>query len=153
MRRHCGGRWQYASGEEQCHPRRGHRHRSDAAALHSRIRAGIRPLPLLPRRDVPLFINAFFIALAAFLVFKLLGVPSHGDVEASQFQRQRLILAALGILITAPSIYLAYQMVEENLRDMQVKSFISEDMDFQTTSVVSYTVKATSSPSISWARC
>ena len=87
------------------------------------------------------FINAFFIALAAFLVFKLLGVPSHGDVEASQFQRQRLILAALGILITAPSIYLAYQMVEENLRDMQVKSFISEDMDFQTTSVVSYTVK------------
>lgn len=88
------------------------------------------------------FINAFFIALAAFLVFKLLGVPSHGDVvEASQFQRQRLILVALGILITAPSIYLAYQMVEENLRDMQVKSFISEDMDFQTTSVVSYTVK------------
>ena len=50
-----GGRWQYASGEEQCHPRRGHRHRSDAATLHSRIRAGIRPLPLLPRRDVPLF--------------------------------------------------------------------------------------------------
>lgn len=87
------------------------------------------------------FINAFFIALAAFLVFKVLGVPSHGDVAASQFQRQRIILAALGILITAPSIYLAYQMVEENLRDMQVKSFISEDMDFQTTSVVSYTVK------------
>lgn len=27
------------------------------------------------------FINAFFIALAAFLVFKLLGVPSHGDVR------------------------------------------------------------------------
>lgn len=87
------------------------------------------------------FINAFFIALAAFLVFKVLGVPSHGDVAASQFQRQRIILAALGILITAPSIYLAYQMVEENLRDMQVKSFISEDMDSQTTSVVSYTVK------------
>ena len=31
------------------------------------------------------FINAFFIALAAFLVFKVLGVPSHGDVAASQF--------------------------------------------------------------------
>ena len=87
------------------------------------------------------FINAFFIALAAFFVFKVLDVPSHGDITASQFQRQRLILAALGILITAPSIYLAYQMVEENLRDMQVKNFISEDMDFQTTSVVSYTVK------------
>jgi len=86
------------------------------------------------------FINAFFIALAAFFVFKVLDVPSHGDITASQFQ-QRLILAALGILITAPSIYLAYQMVEENLRDMQVKNFISEDMDFQTTSVVSYTVK------------
>lgn len=87
------------------------------------------------------FINAFFIALASFLVFKLLGVPSHGDVEASQFQRQRLILAALGILITAPSIYLAYQMVEENLVSMQIKSFLHEDMDFPTTSVVSYTVK------------
>ena len=86
------------------------------------------------------FINAFFIALAAFFVFKVLDVPSQGDITASQFQ-QRLILAALGILITAPSIYLAYQMVEENLRDMQVKNFISEDMDFQTTSVVSYTVK------------
>lgn len=44
-------------------------------------------------------------------------------------------------MITAPSIYLAYQMVEENLVSMQIKSFLHEDMDFPTTSVVSYTVK------------
>ena len=134
VRRHCGGRWQYASGEEQCHPRRGHRNRSDAAALHSRIRAGIRPLPLLPRRDVPLFHQR--------LLHRTRGLPRlqspRRPIASISGASSRV---ALGILITAPSIYLAYQMVEENLRDMQVKSFISEDMDFQTTSVVSYTVK------------
>lgn len=141
MRWHCRCRWQYTPGKEQCHPWRGHRHSSDAAALHGRIRAASGHYSFFLGAMYLFFINAFFIALASFLVFKLLGVPSHGDVEASQFQRQRLILAALGILITAPSIYLAYQMVEENLVSMQIKSFLHEDMDFPTTSVVSYTVK------------
>lgn len=87
------------------------------------------------------FINAFFIALSSFIVFKILGVRAQSHIEETQFRRQRLVLVVIGFLITLPSIYLAYQMVEDNLRDTEIKNFISNNMDFQSTSVVSYTIK------------
>nr|WP_288698537.1 DUF389 domain-containing protein [uncultured Allisonella sp.] len=87
------------------------------------------------------FINAFFIALSSFLVFKLLNVPPHGNTAEAHFRKQRLILATLGLLITVPSIYLAQQTVKDTLREVQVKSFIQTDMNFEKTSVVSYSLK------------
>lgn len=87
------------------------------------------------------FINAFFIALSSFLVFKILKVPPHGDIAEAHFRKQRLVLVTLGLLITIPSIYLAHQTVKDALQEVQVKSFIQTDMQFEKTSVVSYTLK------------
>lgn len=87
------------------------------------------------------FINAFFIALSSFLVFKVLKVPPHGNIAEAHFRKQRLVLVTLGLLITIPSIYLAHQTVKNALQEVQVKSFIQTDMQFEKTSVVSYALK------------
>ena len=87
------------------------------------------------------FINAFFIALSSFLVFKILKVPPHGNVAEAHFRKQRLILVILGLLITIPSIYMAHLTVKDALQEVQVKSFIETNMNFEKTSVVSYTLK------------
>ena len=87
------------------------------------------------------FINAFFIALSSFLVFKILKIPPHGNIAEAHFRKQRLVLVTLGLLITIPSIYLAHQTVKDALQEVQVKSFIQTDMQFEKTSVVSYALK------------
>lgn len=87
------------------------------------------------------FINAFFITLSSFLVFKVLKVPPHGNIAEAHFRKQRLVLVTLGLLITIPSIYLAHQTVKDALQEVQVKSFIQTDMQFEKTSVVSYALK------------
>ena len=87
------------------------------------------------------FINAFFIVLSSFLVFKVLKVPPHGNIAEAHFRKQRLVLVTLGLLITIPSIYLAHQTVKDALQEVQVKSFIQTDMQFEKTSVVSYALK------------
>lgn len=87
------------------------------------------------------FINTFFIALSSFLVFKVLKVPPHGNIAEAHFRKQRLVLVTLGLLITIPSIYLAHQTVKNALQEVQVKSFIQTDMQFEKTSVVSYALK------------
>lgn len=81
------------------------------------------------------FINAFFIALSSFLVFKILKVPPHGNVAEAHFRKQRLILVILGLLITIPSIYMAHLTVKDALQEVQVKSFIETNRNLNTEEV------------------
>ena len=87
------------------------------------------------------FINAFFIALSAFLVFKILGTPLHGNIHEAHFRKQRIILIIMGLLITVPSLYFANKTVQDSLKDRQVQIFLSEKMEFKKTGVVSYSLQ------------
>ena len=87
------------------------------------------------------FINAFFIALSAFLVFKILGTPLHGNIHEAHFRKQRIILIIMGLLITVPSLYFANKTVQDSLKDEQVRIFLSEKMEFEKTGVVSYSLQ------------
>lgn len=84
------------------------------------------------------FINCFFITFSSFLIFKILRVPVHGNVSETHFRYQRWLLSICGLLVTVPSLYMAYVTVNENIRDSQVKTFISRDMDLDASSVVAY---------------
>ena len=134
-------RREHAERKEQCHPRRRHRHGTDAAPLYGRLWAGSGNHTFFLGALYLFFINAFFIALSSFLVFKVLKVPPHGNIAEAHFRKQRLVLVTLGLLITIPSIYLAHQTVKDALQEVQVKSFIQTDMQFEKTSVVSYALK------------
>ena len=84
------------------------------------------------------FINCFFITFSSFLIFKILRVPVCGSVSEAHFRYQRWFLIICGLVVTVPSLYMAYVTANENIRDSQVKSFISQDMDLEASSVVAY---------------
>ena len=84
------------------------------------------------------FINCFFITFSSFLIFKILRVPVCGGVSEAHFRYQRWFLIVCGLVVTVPSLYMAYVTANENIRDSQVKSFISQDMDLEASSVVAY---------------
>lgn len=83
----------------------------------------------------------FFITLSAFLVFKVLRVPASTTVNESHMQYQRTILLIAGIVITIPSIYMAYLTVNDNIRDTQIKTFIAKEVASEKVSAVSYAFK------------
>ncbi len=84
------------------------------------------------------FINGFFIALASFIIFKLMRIPAALEVNSSHLAVQRWALIVLGIGITVPSICMAYRSVDANLAESQIKSFIAQEVDLPASSVVSY---------------
>ncbi|WP_251441386.1 DUF389 domain-containing protein [Veillonella intestinalis] len=84
------------------------------------------------------FINSFFIILSAFIIFKLLRVPPKKYAEDSHKNYQKGILVLLGILITVPSIYMAYLTVDKTIRDDQIQTFLATELNMVHTSIVSY---------------
>lgn len=86
------------------------------------------------------FINSFFIALASFIIFKLMRIPCSQTADALHFKRQCWALWILGFVVTVPSFYTAYQSVDASLVESQVKTFISQEARLPMASVVSYKV-------------
>ncbi len=87
------------------------------------------------------FINAFFITLSGYFIFKLLDVPMSETISPAHFRFQRHILLLLGIVITIPSIYMAGTTVRESIRTSQIESFINQDMDLHAANVIFYQLK------------
>lgn len=88
------------------------------------------------------FINAFFIALASFIIFKILGVPAaRGGIEEGIFQHQKRTLFLLGMIITIPSIYMAYQSVQQQFIQAQTEQYIKKEVQFTDSSVISHAIK------------
>ncbi|MDY3974019.1 MAG: TIGR00341 family protein [Veillonella caviae] len=84
------------------------------------------------------FINAFFISLSAYFIFKLLRVPPVVYPDQEHKSYQKIILIVLGFVVTIPSIYMAYLTVGDNIREQQIKTFISKEIDHTSMSVISY---------------
>lgn len=87
------------------------------------------------------FINGFFIAFSSFLIFKALKVPMAHDISEAHYHFQQHVLIAVGFIITIPSIYMAYLTVNDNIRDSQVQTFVSQDMDLDSANVVAYNLE------------
>ncbi|MBQ7454410.1 MAG: DUF389 domain-containing protein [Selenomonadaceae bacterium] len=87
------------------------------------------------------FINSFFICLSAFAVLKILRVPAKEYVSEKNFRRQRIFLTVLGVLIILPSLRMAYISVQENLQNVQTKSYIDNFFNKEARQVVSYKLK------------
>jgi uncharacterized hydrophobic protein (TIGR00271 family) len=69
-------------------------------------------------------INAIFIALATFIVLKLLNFPMHKYANAARRQRYKLIAAVVGIVVMAPAVYTFINVYKENKINTQMATFI-----------------------------
>ena len=84
------------------------------------------------------FINSFFICLSAFVVLKILRVPAKEYVSAENFRRQRIFLTVLGVLIILPSLRMAHISIQENLQNVQTKTYIEKFFNTNSRQAVSY---------------
>lgn len=86
------------------------------------------------------FINSFFICLTAFIVLKIIDIPSKVERDSVEFSRQKRYLLTASILVTLPSCFFAYQSVQENLENEQAKSYIEENFKAPPRLAISYTL-------------
>ena len=86
------------------------------------------------------FINSFFICLTAFIVLKIIDIPSKIERNSVEFSRQKRYLMAFAVLVTLPSCFFAYQSVQENLENEQAKIYIEENFKALPHLAISYTL-------------
>lgn len=73
-------------------------------------------------------INTIFIALAGFLVLKLLAFPMHKYANAKKRKRNATIATVLGIAVMIPAIFTFIQVFEENQIQNQFSNFIENEI-------------------------
>ena len=86
------------------------------------------------------FINSFFICLTAFIVLKIIDIPSKIERNSVEFSRQKRYLMVFAVLVTLPSCFFAYQSVQENLENEQAKIYIEENFKAPPRLAISYTL-------------
>ncbi|GAK94424.1 putative integral membrane protein [Nonlabens ulvanivorans] len=75
-------------------------------------------------------INAVFIALATFLVCKLLKFPMVKYANQAKRKRVSRVASLIGFLVLLPSIYLFYQLYQDQLKQIAVDKYVKEIVDY-----------------------
>ncbi|MEO9569698.1 MAG: DUF389 domain-containing protein [Polaribacter sp.] len=73
-------------------------------------------------------INTIFIALATFLVLKLLSFPMHKYANAAKRKRYATIATVVGIAVMIPAVYTFISALEEARITNQINSYISNEI-------------------------
>jgi uncharacterized membrane protein len=73
-------------------------------------------------------INAIFIALATFLVLKLLGFPMHKYANAAKRKRYSSIATIVGLAVMIPAIFTFVTVFQKNQVKTQVTNFIKNEI-------------------------
>jgi uncharacterized hydrophobic protein (TIGR00271 family) len=74
-------------------------------------------------------LNAIFIALATFVVVRLLHFPQHEYTDAADRRRQLRALTAVALLATLPSVYFLYAAAQGLRERARVGSFITNELE------------------------
>ncbi|WP_439132348.1 DUF389 domain-containing protein [Polaribacter sp.] len=73
-------------------------------------------------------INTIFIALATFLVLKLLSFPMHKYANAAKRKRYATIATVIGVAVMIPAIFTFVRVFNESQIDLQVNNFINTEI-------------------------
>ena len=73
-------------------------------------------------------INTIFIALATFLVLKLLGFPMYKYANAAKRKRYSAIATTVGIAVMIPAIFTFITVFQKNQMETQINAFINKEI-------------------------
>ena len=73
-------------------------------------------------------INTIFIALATFIVLKLLSFPMHKYANAARRKRYATIATVVGIAVMIPAVYTFLHALEESRVNAQLKTFVKNEV-------------------------
>jgi uncharacterized hydrophobic protein (TIGR00271 family) len=76
-------------------------------------------------------LNAIFIALATFVVVRLLHFPHHEEATPEARRKEKRLVAAVAFLATLPSVYFLYDAALRIREQARIASFISQEIEQQ----------------------
>jgi uncharacterized hydrophobic protein (TIGR00271 family) len=76
-------------------------------------------------------LNAVFIALATFVVVRVLGFPHHEEATEAARRKEHRIVATVAILATIPSVYFLYDTALRIREQTRIASFVDREVERQ----------------------
>jgi uncharacterized hydrophobic protein (TIGR00271 family) len=87
------------------------------------------------------FINSIFICVATYLIVRYLKFHIT-EFEDKQYEKKvRRYILLIVLLTAAPSVYLAYRIVDKSIFENNARSFIQQELNYKNTQVISKTYK------------
>jgi uncharacterized hydrophobic protein (TIGR00271 family) len=74
-------------------------------------------------------LNAIFIALATFLVVRLLRFPHHMEATEAERRREHRVVAAVAIIATLPSMYFLYETARRIREDNRIATYVRREVE------------------------
>jgi uncharacterized hydrophobic protein (TIGR00271 family) len=84
------------------------------------------------------FINAVFISFSAYLIVRLLRFPIKEYEEYSKKLRMRIVMLIIIILITVPSLFIFYGIIQEVKLNNRLNEFITKKVETQNRNVIDW---------------
>lgn len=81
-------------------------------------------------------INCVFICIATYFIVKLLKYPSIGFVDAKREKRVRNWITIITILMIVPSIFFAYQFIQQQRFQEKVKLYVQKEFESKGNTIV-----------------
>ncbi len=81
-------------------------------------------------------INSIFIALASFIVTRVMNYQAIGELEPDKIKKLKRAMVAVIIIITLPSILIAISIIQRSSFDSNYRNFVSEAFNYDNTFVV-----------------
>ena len=85
-------------------------------------------------------INSIFIALATYLVVRLLRFPPKVFLDRARGRKVHRILMVIATCTIIPAVYLSIGMVRDSIATRNAKSFVEKELALTSTQVVKYTL-------------
>lgn len=83
------------------------------------------------------FINSVFISLATLIIVRFLKYPQKEFVNFETEKKVKRYILAIVLITVIPSLVMAYNIVRQSLFEKNANSFISNELDFRNTQIVS----------------
>ncbi|MFA6277219.1 MAG: TIGR00341 family protein [Pedobacter sp.] len=87
------------------------------------------------------FINSIFICVATYIIVRYLKFRRKEFQDREREKKVRRYILIIVLLTSAPSVYLAYRIVDRSLFENNAKSFIQNEMNYKNTQVISKNFK------------
>jgi uncharacterized hydrophobic protein (TIGR00271 family) len=81
-------------------------------------------------------INSIFIALASFIVTRVMKFQMIGELEPLQLKKLKSIMISIIVLVTFPSILIAISIIQRSAFEANYKHFVDEAFNYDNTFVV-----------------
>lgn len=87
------------------------------------------------------FINGFFICLSTAIICVILRLPKKGGLSLKAKGRIRRNISLVATITILPSIYLAYVIVTNNIKDNNINKYLENEFNYEDTQILKHSKK------------